>query len=139
MISRRLLFGLMAILLTSAPSHAAFGRKGADTGVPSTSIVSDNVQDRVFIHIRSDKQETTAQRIKERLQEEGYSVPRVILVASGPHENEVRYFHEDRVEANVVLHDVSGLGLGRVALKSIGHYPRNPPGRYELWLSPGTR
>ena len=139
MLSRNMLLGLIAILLTSALSATSFAREQVNAELPSTSVVSDNLQDQVFIHIRSDRQITTAKRIKDRLQNEGYSVPRVILVAFGPRQNEVRYFHDDRGQADVVLHDVSGLGLGRVALKSIGHYENNPRGRYELWLSPGTR
>ena len=101
--------------------------------------MSASPQDEVFIHIRSDEQEMLAIRIKEKLQRDGYSVPRIIPVTFGPKENEVRYFHRDRLEASIVLHDLRDLGLGHIALKSIAHYESNPPSRYELWLGPHTR
>ena len=93
----------------------------------------------VYIHIRSDRQAETAVRIREKLTQDGYLVPRIIMVSAGPHENQVRYFHDDRARAVSVADELKGIGLKPIAVERIGHYESNPPGRYELWLAPYAR
>lgn len=104
-----------------------------------TRIVSDQSSDEVYIHIRSDRQEPTAVRVREKLIQDGYLVPRIIMVSFGPHENQVRYFHDDRAAARLVADELRNIGLRPIAVKRIGHYENNPPGRYELWLAPYVR
>src|SRR2546423_10373925 len=64
-----------------------------------TRIVSDQTPDEIYIHIRSDRQHETATRIRQKLMQDGYLVPRIIMVSFGPDENQVRYFHDDRARA----------------------------------------
>ena len=104
-----------------------------------TRIVSDQTQDEVYIHIRSDHQQETANRIRDKLMQNGYLVPRIIMVSFGPDENQVRYFHDDRARAGSVAHELRTIGLIPIAVKRIGHYENNPRGRYELWLAPDVR
>jgi hypothetical protein len=93
----------------------------------------------VYIHIRSDRQQETANRIREKLMRDGYLVPRIIMVSFGPHENQVRYFHDDRARAASVADELRTIGLTPIAVERIGHYESNPLGRYELWLAPYAR
>ncbi|MBV8771973.1 MAG: hypothetical protein JO166_06545 [Deltaproteobacteria bacterium] len=104
-----------------------------------TRIVSGQTPDEVYIHIRSYRQTATAIHIRARLMQDGYLVPRIILVSSGPNENQVRYFHDDRARAGSVANDLRAIGLRPIAVERIGHYENNPAGRYELWLAPYTR
>jgi hypothetical protein len=104
-----------------------------------TRIVSDQGPDEIYIHIRSDRQQETAVRIREKLMQDGYLVPRIILVSFGPNENQVRYFHNDRSRAGSVANELRTIGLRPIAVTRIGQYESNPPGRYELWLAPQTR
>lgn len=93
----------------------------------------------VYIHIRSDRQAKTAIRIRERLMEDGYLVPRIIMVSFGPRENQVRYFHDDRPRAISVANELRTIGLTPIVVERIGHYESNPSGRYEVWLAPYAR
>lgn len=104
-----------------------------------TRIVCDQGPDEVYIHIRSDRQAGIAIRIREKLIQDGYLVPRTIMVSFGPHKNQVRYFHDDRARAESIAHELKGIGLTTIAIKRIGHYQNNPRGRYELWLAPYAR
>jgi hypothetical protein len=104
-----------------------------------TRIVSERTPDEVYIHIRSERQAETAIRIREKLMQDGYLVPRIIMVSFGPNENQVRYFHDDGARAASVAHELRTIGLTPIAVRRIGHYESNPLGRYELWLSPYVR
>ena len=93
----------------------------------------------VYIHIRSDRQQETANRIRDKLMQDGYLVPRIIMVSFGPHENQVRYFHDDKRRARSVADELRTLGLTPITVTRIAHYDSNPPGRYELWLAAYAR
>lgn len=101
---------------------------------------ADQIPDpEVYIHIRSDRQQAAANRIREKLTRDGYLVPRIIMVSFGPHENQVRYFHDDGARARSVAHELRTIGFTPISVQRIGHYETNPPGRYELWLAPHAR
>jgi hypothetical protein len=136
-----LLFALAVLVLILAHFTYASNREAVSIPqLPETSIVPSANGNEVFIHIRSQSQQPVADRIRDSLEGEGYAVPQVRLVSSGPSENQVRYFHRDKNQAAEIVNDLSRLRLGRIKMRSIGRYEKTmPPRRYEVWLAPGTR
>ena len=132
----RLLFVISALIglsvMAPLPCYPSLGEL-------RTRIVSDQSPDEIDIHIRSDRQAEIAVRIREKLMQDGYLVPRIILVSFGPQENQVRYFHDDRTRAVSVADKLKRIGLIPIEVERIGHYESNPPGRYALWLAPYAR
>jgi hypothetical protein len=96
---------------------------------------------RISLHIQSPDQHAAAQRLADRLQQKGYSVPKAaILVAKGPSRTEVRYFHTAEAEGAtaiaVLLHEAYRPPVATSYIR--GHKAASPDRsqRYEIWLGP---
>jgi hypothetical protein len=131
---------ILLALISTSPVKASAREFDSVPELPGTSIIPDTNGAQVFIHIRSEKQQTTADRIKKSLEEGGYAVPRIIFVNFGPSQNQVRYFHRERDLAIEVAREVNRLRLGPIKIRSIAHYERTmPQKRFEIWLAPDTQ
>jgi hypothetical protein len=127
------------IILVAGIANAADSKFDVPPSLPDMSVVSDSNGTEIYIHIRSENQQSTATRIKNSLEEKGYTVPRILVVSSGPRAMQMRYFHDDRDQASRIVHDMDDLKLGPIAIESIPNYEKTmPPKRYELWLAPNT-
>lgn len=101
---------------------------------------SEQVTPRVYFHIRSDGQRSSATKLGDVLSSTlSVTVPGVQRVVSGPEKTELRYFNsansEEAKTIATVLAQQSGLSVQAVYISGYEGSTLIRPGHYELWLS----
>jgi len=100
------------------------------------------IRPRIFIHIRSASQRAAAKPVADTFRQNGYVVPGIqILVADGPDETQVRYFHApDEAEAQKILDQLTAAGVKKVAAKPnlISGHEDIRKRQYEIWFAPNA-
>jgi hypothetical protein len=133
-------------------SNAAAGviRARTEVGQPPPSVSSSPAQayiaqpPHIALHIQSPGQQEAAQRLADRLQQNGYNIAKtVILVPKGPSRTEVRYFHpteaEEAAAIAVLLHQPYRPPATLNYMRGRKDALQTSPRRYEVWLGPEPR
>jgi hypothetical protein len=117
-----------AILLQSASKTApAFAQSFIQAIVP-----------RVYIHIRDDSQRPSAEKIKSALEGQGFVVPGIQKVSSGPNNTELRFFRSSEAEEAAKAAGALPIFGAKVTLvKGYENSEGIRPRHYEVWLAPG--
>jgi hypothetical protein len=108
---------------------------------PSNAAAGGDTAPRIFVHVRSAAQRKAAQSITAQFTAQGYVFPKAaILVARGPLQTQVRYFHRaDAREAAQVAALLTQVHRQPVVSRFIAGYEDSPllqPRHYEVWLAP---
>lgn len=97
---------------------------------------------RVYIHIRSELQKKTAERIAAALQAEGFLVPGIERLEVGPKETELRYFSgSQQADTASLVEALRKAGISATLVDLTQRYPNSKglrPRHYELWVSAGA-
>jgi len=97
---------------------------------------------RIFVHIRAASQRPAARQVADSLRQKGYVVPGIqILVAAGPDETQVRYFHAaDESGAEAILSQLVAAGVKNVAPKPnyVAGHDDIRQRQYEIWFAPDS-
>ncbi|MCU7936946.1 MAG: hypothetical protein KZQ99_19070 [Candidatus Thiodiazotropha sp. (ex Dulcina madagascariensis)] len=139
------------IITASFPAEASapFINKLARTVEPGTkaSLEARNlnivatIAPRIYLHIQQAGQRRRAKDLAEKIESEGYVVPGVQLVSSGPKLTQLRVFKATEVsEARSILEGIQALGISVQLIDLSEEYNDSPdirPRHYELWLGSG--
>ena len=94
----------------------------------------------IYIQIRDDAQKASVLRLQAALQKMGFIVPAIQTLATGPDNNEVRYFRpEDAPKAEKIVALLQAENIGSVAAKLIPGFAKSKrilTNQFEIWFTP---
>jgi cell division protein FtsB len=108
-----------------------------DPGLTARAIATAELRPRLYIQVATAENEALANRLRPKLEQAGFLVPRVERLPSMPRTPQVRYFHaEDEAYAQRVVNLIAG-DLPGVQVASFTSAPasaRMRPHHLELWF-----
>jgi hypothetical protein len=98
---------------------------------------------RVYFHIRNESQRERAEQIAAKLQEQGFIVPGIERLDTGPTTTELRFFTgSEPADTQVLVNAFTQLGLNVKPVDLSNRYKNSTsvrPRHYELWISPNSQ
>jgi hypothetical protein len=108
------------------------------TLAPAIKQALAELPDRVYIHIRDEQQREQAKKLSSVLEQNGFLVPGIERVASGPKRTEVRYFlPEQQAQGAKKISDIVAQTIGEpvVPTQIRGYEGKVNSKQFEIWLA----